>query len=265
MNNSCPRFHCSAFSLTATLLMLGVLLLPLCSPLQARQVVLATTAWEPYIGPELQGQGYVAEVAREALARSGHSLLLVFLPWARAVQMAKTGKADGYLPEYDSQKLRQQFLFSAPFPGGPVGFFKLRNRAGLRWSGLDSLKPYRLGVVRGYVNAPEFDARTDLRKQYVNSDETNLRMLLAGRIDLMVADKYVGDALARKLSPEAGARIEFLQPPLEEKNLFACFPAHLPGSSELLKDFNRGLKQLKDDGTLEKLRARHGLRTHKAK
>jgi len=245
-------------------LVLGWVLLALCSPLQARQVVLATTAWEPYIGPNLPGQGYVAEVAREALARSGHSLRLVFLPWARAVQMAKSGKADGYLPEYEAQELRKHFLFSAPFPGGPVGFFKLRDRTAIRWRGLDSLKPYRIGVVRGYVNTAEFDARTDLRKQYVNSDETNLRMLLAGRIDLMVADEYVGYALARNISRQAAARIEFLLPPLEEKALFACFPAHLPGSGDLLKDFNLGLEQLEKDGTLRKLRARHGLRSYTA-
>lgn len=265
MNHSRTCLRRVGFRLTAALLVLGVLLFVLCSSLYARSIVLATTAWEPYIGPDMQGQGYVAEVAREALSRSGHSLRLVFLPWARAVQMAKQGKADGYLPEYDSQQLRQQFLFSAPFPGGPVGFFKLRDRTDIRWSGLDNLKPYRIGVVRGYVNTPEFDARTDLRKQYVNSDETNLRMLLTGRIDLMVADEYVGYALARTLSPVAAARVEFLHPPLEDKDLFVCFPAHLPGSSELLKDFNQGLKQLKDDGTLEKLRARYGLHSHKAK
>jgi len=264
MDNDHPRFRSRAFRLAAPIMTLGVVLLALCSPLQARQVVLATTAWEPYIGQALPGQGYVAEVAREALARSGHSLRLVFLPWARAVQMAKNGKVDGYLPEYESQELRQHFLFSAPFPGGPVGFFKLRNRAAIRWRGLGSLKPYHIGVVRGYVNTPEFDARTDLRKQYVNNDETNLRMLLAGRLDLMVADEYVGYALARKISPEAAARIEFLLPPLEEKDLFVCFPARLPGSSTLLKDFNLGLEQLKNDGTLRKLRARHGLRSYVA-
>lgn len=249
----------SAFRLAAPIMVLGAVLLALCAPLQARQVVLATTAWEPYIGPDLPGQGYVAEVAREALARSGHSLRLVFLPWARAVHMARHCQVDGYLPEYDSRDLRRTFLFSAPFPGGPIGFFKRRDHA-IRWRDLDSLKPYCIGVVRGYVNTPEFDARTDLRKQYVNNDETNLRMLLAGRIDLMLADEHVGHVLARKISPEAAAGIEFLLPPLEDKDLFVCFPAHRPASGELLEAFNHGLEKLKRDGTLTRLRARHGLR-----
>lgn len=260
MKTHSPHRRCSAPELAAAALLLGTLLLALCAPLQARQVVLATTAWEPYIGPDLPGQGYVAEVAQEALARSGHSLRLVFLPWARAVHMARQGKVDGYLPEYESAGLQRIFLFSAPFPGGPVGFFKRRGQLQISWRGLDSLKPYRIGVVRGYVNAPEFDARTDLRKELANDDATNLRMLLAGRIDLMVADKHVGYALARKISSKAMADIEFLLPPLEEKSLYVCFPAQLPASAELLKAFNLGLNKLKDDGTLTRLRARHGLR-----
>lgn len=250
----------SATSLLRAAALLGVLLLALCSPLQARQVVLATTAWEPYIGPDLPGQGYVAEVAREALAHSGHSLRLVFLPWARAVHMARQGKVDGYLPEYEAKELQQAFLFSAPFPGGPVGFFKRQDRTDISWRGLDSLKAFRIGVVRGYVNTPEFDARTDLHKELSNDDEANLRMLLAGRIDLMVADKHVGYALARKISPEAVAGIAFLLPSLEEKELYVCFPAQLPGSAELLKAFNNGLMTLRNDGSLTRLRARHGLR-----
>jgi len=217
-----------------------------------------TTAWEPYIGPDLPGQGYVAEVARQAFAQSGHSLRLVFLPWARAVHMARQGKVDGYLPEYESKELRAEFLFSEPFPGGPVGFFKRRDRAVVASRGLNSLKPLRIGVVRGYVNTPEFDARTDLHKQYANDDATNLRMLLAGRIDLMLADRHVGYALARKHSAEAD--IEFLLPPLEEKNLHVCFPAQLPSSAEMVKAFNLGLSKLRSDGSLTRLRARHGLR-----
>lgn len=242
--------------LTVAALLLG-LLLALCPPIQARQVVLSTTAWEPYIGPDLPGQGYVAEVAREALARSGHSLRLVFLPWLRAVHLARQGKVDGYLPEYESRELRLEFLFSDPFPGGPVGFFKLRRRSDVSWRGLDSLKPFRIGVVRGYVNTPDFDARADLCKQPADDDAANLRMLLAGRIDLMLADRHVGRALARKSA--AAEDIVFLPPPLEEKELFACFPARHPASAALLKDFNRGLAKLRKDGTLARLRARHGL------
>lgn len=235
------------------------LVLALCAPLHAREVVLASTAWVPYIGLGLPGQGYVAEVAREALARSGHSLRLVFLPWARAVHMARQGKVDGYLPEYDSPELRREFLFSAPFPGGPVGFFKRRGAPKINTRDLDNLKPYRIGVVRGYVNTSEFDARTDLDKHYATDDEANLRMLLAGRIDLMLADMYVGWRLARQHSPEAAADIEFVQPPLAQKDLHACFTSRLPQAETLRRQFNAGLRQLARDGTLARLRARHGL------
>lgn len=248
-----------AARLASGLLAVCALALTLCSPLHAREVVLSTTAWVPYIGLGLPGQGYVAEVAREALARSGHSLRLVFLPWARAVHMARQGKFDGYLPEYDSPEMQREFLFSAPFPGGPLGFFKRRTTPMLQSLELDDLKPYRIGVVRGYVNTPQFDARTDLNKHYANDDEANLRMLLAGRIDLMLTDMYVGWRLARRHSPEAAADIEFVQPPLARKDLHVCFTARLPQAETLRRQFDAGLRQLAREGTLARLRAKHGL------
>lgn len=245
--------------LRATLLV-AALACGLAAPLEAREVVLATTPWEPYIGPDLPRQGYVAEVAREALALAGHTLRLEFMPWGRVLYKAEHGEVDGYLPEYTSEELTQAFLFSAPFPGGPLGFFKLRANKDISWCGLDSLRPYRIGVVRGYVNEPAFDARTDLKREYAKDDEANLRMLLAGRVDLAVADLHVGRHYARRISRQGQEHIEFLLPPLDRKSLHVCFPANRPGSARLVREFNHGLEQLRRSGTLERLRARHNLR-----
>lgn len=244
--------------LLATLLV-AALACGLAAPLEAREVVLATTPWEPYIGPDLPRQGYVAEVAREALAQAGHTLRLEFMPWGRVLYKAEHGEVDGYLPEYPSEELKRTFLFSDPFPGGPLGFFKLRANKDISWCGLDSLRPYRIGVVRGYVNEPAFDARTDLKREYAKDDEANLRMLLAGRVDLIVADLHVGRHYARRISRQAQGRIEFLLPPLETKHLHACFPVKRPGSLRLAQEFNRGLDRLRRTGRLELLRARHNL------
>ncbi|MDQ7836385.1 MAG: transporter substrate-binding domain-containing protein [Humidesulfovibrio sp.] len=231
--------------------------LTLASSAWAGSVKLATLDWEPYISHAMPGNGFVAEVVREAFKRQGQDAKFEFMPWARVVAVAKKGEVDGYLPEYYAKELEKDFLLSDPFPAGPLGFFKLKSKA-ITWKTLDDLKPYSIGVVRGYVNTAEFDARKDLKKDEVDEDTLNLRKLVAGRIDLMVADKYVGLYLAKKDIPGDASKIEFMSPVLENKELFVCFPKSKPGSKALRDAFNQGLSSMKADGTLKAIMQKNG-------
>lgn len=234
------------------------LLLPMSPGFAAEKTVtLATLDWEPYIGRNLKNQGYVAEIVREAFKRSGYSVDLKFMPWARAVRMARIGRVDGYFPEYYSEDVKSHSIFSAPFKGGPMGFFARKGR-NISYTKLQDLKPYSIGVVRGYVNTEAFDKATYLNRQEATDDITNLKKLLKGRIDLMVSDKFVGLYILEKNMPDEKDQVEFMEPPLENKDLFVCFPKNLPGSNKIMTDFNDGLIKIKDDGTLDRIMKRHG-------
>jgi len=222
-----------------------------------KTVSLASLEWPPYIGQALPNKGYVAQIAVEAFARAGYEVNIVFLPWNRAVKETLQGKHDAYFPEYASDEVAQQFLFSYPFPGGPLGFFK-RKGAPIVFRSLEDLKLYRIGVVRGYVNAPEFDAADYLTKDMAPDDLSNLKKLIGKHIDLAVADKFVGFYLLKNQWPEQKDAVEFVEPPLESKDLFVCFPKSTPGSQELHKAFNLGLQRLKQDGHLDALIAQRG-------
>ncbi|MES9997571.1 transporter substrate-binding domain-containing protein [Desulfovibrio aminophilus] len=239
------------------LLVLLPLLLVVALPARAGGVRLATLDWEPYIGRNLPGNGYVAEVVREAFRRQGYTVTFEFMPWARAVAMARTGEIDGYLPEYAGQNFDGDFFLSASFPGGPLGFFKLRSRD-IFWSTLDDLKPYRIGVVRGRVNTAAFDARPDMIKEAVTGDLQNLRKLAIGRVDLVLADRNVGLFLAQKYMGADAERIEFMLPVLEEKALHIRFPIVKPDSLTLVRAFDAGLASMSADGSLGMLQARYG-------
>lgn len=216
------------------------------------RIALATLEWPPYIGSSLPQQGYVANLARQAFGRSEIAVDLHFMPWARVVAMTKAGKFNGYLPEYFDPSLHRDFLLSQPFPGGPLGFFK-RKADPITWKSLDDLLPYRIGVVRGYLNSEEFDRRTALHKEAAADDLTNLRKLAAGRLDLVVMDKYVGFYLLRSELADHLAEIEFMHPVLEEKNLYLCIARNSANGQAQLEAFNRGLAAMRDDGTLAQL------------
>ncbi|MBA4369803.1 MAG: amino acid ABC transporter substrate-binding protein, partial [Desulfobacterium sp.] len=103
----------------------------------------ATLEWEPYIGKNLPNQGYVAEIVKLAYEKAGYRVEYKFMPWARVVMMTKNGKFDGYLPEYYAEELRENFLVSDPFPGGPLGLFKRKNET-IVYKTIQDLKPYKI-------------------------------------------------------------------------------------------------------------------------
>lgn len=223
----------------------------------AEKIRLSTLDWPPYIGEKLTSQGFVAEVVTKAYAQEGYDVELTYLPWARVVAMAKSGEFDGYLPEYYSESLKKDFLISDPYPGGPLVFFK-RKGENISFNSLEDLKPYTIGVVRGYVNTEEFDNASYLKKDAVRDDLTNIKKLVAGRIDLMVADKFVGYHIIDTKFPKAKGKLDIIEKVLEEKDLYLCISKKTPGASKKIEAFNKGLEKIKTSGKLKEVLAKHG-------
>ncbi|MFZ5571138.1 MAG: substrate-binding periplasmic protein [Thermodesulfobacteriota bacterium] len=245
-------------SRSVMVLAVGILMAIPVLPAAAEQTVtLGTLDWEPYIGQKLENQGWVAEVVREAFKRSGYAVQFQFKPWARVTFEAQKGETDGYFPEYFSEDLKKDFVLSAPFAGGPLGFFKRRGEA-VTYTRLEDLKPYKIGVVRGYVNTAEFDGAAYLKKEEAKDDVTNIKKLLAKRLDLIVADKYVGLYLLKQEMPDKADSMEFIEPALEQKDLYVCITKKNPDHEKLIQAFNDGLAKIKADGTLDGIMKRHG-------
>lgn len=228
---------------------------------------LASLEWEPYIGPDLPEQGYVAALIRAAFAEKGVEVEIEFYPWARALHLARTGAVDGVVPEYFNASRESEFEFSATFPGGPLVLCKRRSDAIVFAAdpllepdaALEALKGWRFGVVRGYLNTPEFDAADYLIKEETSDDATNLRKLVFGRIDLAVIDRHVAEHLIRTRYPNYTQKIECMTPALADMPLFIAFSRKSPRMPDALTSFNLGLKALEADGRLATLRARYVL------
>jgi ABC-type amino acid transport substrate-binding protein len=237
-------------------------------PPGAKPVVrLASLEWEPYIGPRMPDQGYVAALIRAAYADQGMQVEITFYPWARALHLARTGAVDGLMPEYFNPSREAEFEYSAAFPGGPLVLYK-RHGVPLAFAAdpqkqqdaaLRALKARRFGVVRGYLNTPVFDAATYLIKEEANDDATNLRKLVYGRIDLAVIDRRVAEHLIRTEYPDYATRIEPMSPPLADIPLYIAFSRKSPHEAQALAAFNRGLAAMRKDGRIVALYRRYVL------
>ncbi len=230
-------------------------------------VKLASLAWEPYIGPKMQNNGYVADIVVEAFKRAGYKSEISFFPWARAVKVAEYGEFDGVFPEYFEESRKDKFVFSDPFPGGPVGLYKRKDNV-VSYSvnpeinqteALRGLQDAKFGVVRGYINTAEFDAATFLKKEEVDRDELNLKKLFNRRIQYIFIDKYVAEYLIKHDFPSYAAELEFMVPALEVRSLYIAFSKKASDYQDKLQAFNSGLKQIKQDGTLVRIMKKHSV------
>lgn len=230
-------------------------------------VKLATLEWEPYISPKAGDNGYVAEVVREAFKRANYSVEITFLPWARAVAETEYGDFDGVFPEYLSESRAEKYVFSDPFPGGPVGLYKrMDNTAVYSVSpqedptrALFDLQAYRFGVVRGYINTAEFDQASILKKDVVTSDTTNLMMLYNGRVDFIFIDKLTAEYIIHSQFPHYREELEFMLPAFASKSLHIAFSKQAVELERKVNAFNSGLQQITKDGTLAEIIRTHGL------
>lgn len=213
-----------------------------------KTVWLTTLEWPPYTSSELPEFGASIVVARAAFAAMGYTLEVAFYPWQRAVYTAKNDKKYcGYFPEYYADDITEEFIFSDPMGEGPLGFIELKEKP-VVWQRLSDLQNLRIGTVSGYVNTAEFDqkaGRDELRVEPVIDDVTNIKKLLARRIDIAVMDKYVFEYLVKTDRSVVAGNIDlqFNKKILENKKLYICFRKDKNGE-EMAKVFNEGLKRI---------------------
>lgn len=215
-------------------------------------VRLTSLDWPPYSGQALQDQGASIAIAKAAFAAMGHRLEVSIYPWNRSVALASEENSiyAGYFPEYHAQDIAEDFIFSDPIGSGPLGFAELKSNP-VQWQVLSDLNDYRIGTVQGYVNTADFDEMAknkELITYSAISDVNNLKKLTAGRLDLVVIDRFVMEYLLvsdNQLSKKAHL-IQFNQRLLEDKKLYICFKKNEQGKA-LAKVFNQGLKTIDID------------------
>ena len=223
----------------------------------AEKIRLVSLDWEPYVGSNLKDHGYVGEIIKKSFKNQGMEVEITYLPWARVISVARSGEYDGYFPEYFSPELKKEFKISNAFPGGPLVFLK-KKKLHVTYEKLEDLKPFKIGVVRGYINTEEFDKADYLIKDAVKDDFTNLKKLATGRIDLMVVDKFVGYHLINLQMQSSINLFEVLEPPLEKKDLYLCISLKAKQYAKKLNAFNIGLEELRKKGEIEKILKKHG-------
>ncbi|HEU4845231.1 MAG TPA: extracellular solute-binding protein [Burkholderiaceae bacterium] len=229
-----------------------------------QQLTLAAAEQPPYVGQALPDGGYVTELVTEALRRRGYQVRVVFYPWARAVALAVSGQVDGVMPVDRAFPAAAGLVYSAGFPGASIGLIKLKSVHAPPGTLSDVLaaavKPgqrYGVGAVRGGMGHVDPGGPAEL--EMAGDDLRNLDKLAAGRLRYSVIDRYSAADLIVGQRPHLIGKFDFVSAP-EQVGQFAVALSTRAGQyRQALAAFNQGLAEMVRDGSVDRIRDRHGL------
>ncbi len=228
------------------------------SSTNVKEIVLVACEYSPYYSEHLENYGGISEIIVEAYKRVGYTVKIQFLPFARALNETQEGQVDGIIGVWYRPEREQWFVFSQPIPPpNQIGFYK-RKQDKITFTKFEDLKPYVIGTIIGFVNPPEFEKATYLKREEVVTDAQNLQKLFYKRIDLALIDKGLADYIIRTQFPEYREALEWLEPAVKEEPNFLGISKKTPDYLIKLEAFNRGLAVITKEGLVGKILLKNG-------
>ena len=224
-------------------------LFPQQSPLETTEIEVLATDFPPYELEQPIGslEGFDVEVLKAAFQRVGIQARVQFVPWKRVVKSIEMGKAAAMLSCVDAEKRRSYVAVSEPISAlTPV----LAVHSQYSGSPLHSLEDTRnlKGIgLRGYAYKDEL-SKQELPHVVLDSNEQALLFLIKGRADVFYTIQENAAYTAKKLHITDQIRY-FALSDKQASPFHLCFSKHWPKYRTLLRQFNKGLKQIQIDGT----------------
>jgi len=240
------------------ILIMAAVLLGMLSVAHARDVSLVTVDWEPYYGSKMKNYGVTAELAAEAFKRVGHNATFGWYPWKRSLKMVADGKKDIVMGAYISEERKKTYIFSDPLFNVDVGIIVRKDVGITEYSSLKDLTQYKIGVSNGWTTTPEFDTADYLNKDYAHGPVNNMKKLFAKRVDMLAMSVNLFKFELSKDPKHDMSEVVVLKPLLASKQLYIMMGRAVPDHKEIMAAFNRGLKEIRADGTYDKIMAKHG-------
>jgi polar amino acid transport system substrate-binding protein len=162
-----------------------------------QSIRLATTEWCPYTCVEKSAADNIIGRYLEAVFKQKDiDLDIESFPWSRSIQLAESGNVNGLLTAVNSEAPTLLFT-TTPTDYYQVCFYTISSN----WIYAEPLNlgENRLGIIQNYGYTPEIDQYIAGNAQQVGfevlggprSTQRLLKMLVSGRVDIIVEDKLV--------------------------------------------------------------------------
>ncbi len=246
--------------ITCIVLLMGTLTIGLvvsgAEPQQRAKVTVEP--WPPWIDMNAQGEvtgGIAIELFAEMLKRMNVEMVPEFVPFKRALAYIEDGTSDFILLVGPSPEREPFMVLTDPILMDSYRLcYSTDKFPTFEWNEWEELKPYTIGVVRGYFYGDAWKNAVDtyhFTLDNATSDLQNAKKLLGQRFDFLIILGSTIPGLFNDL-PEAEKKMKCASKPIKKHPL--CFG--LSKKSALvsrLPEMNTILQQMKQDGTFKRI------------
>jgi polar amino acid transport system substrate-binding protein len=221
-----------------------------------RVVRVAGDPYPPWIeGTEgsVATEGIAVKLAQELFKRLNLKTLIVVYPFERGIQRIKEGDEDVILMVSETEERKKFILFTPPIRHSKWVFYH-RKGDDFSWNTWKDLQKYRIGYVTGNNIGQDFPAAAEKYKFYieeVKADIFNVKKLLLGRIDIIIADLEVMQRIIQQNLDFQG-KLEWYDKPIFE-SYYHFGISRKSFLAPMLPEINEVLQKMKRDGAFQEI------------
>ena len=221
-----------------------------------RVIHLTNGEWPPYLSKSLPNGGPSSQVIVEAFRLQGIEVIWGWYPWARSYILAKEGEYDGTVIWSVNEERNEYFLYTVPVLEEKRVLFHLVTKP-IEWRTMNDLSKYEIGATVGYQYSKDFqeaEAQGILKVRRIAKESNNFKMLIANRVDLVIATYRVGYALiASKLSENEGNMITHNNRYVDIQHWSVLISKKSQYGDYFIEQFNYGFKKLVESGRYDEI------------
>ena len=213
--------------------------------------------YPPFTDENLPSGGMITEIVDLVFKKVGYQPQIVFRPWKRGYAETKKGVFVATFPYIKTEERLQDFIYSQPINTVYTRVFVLKD-APIRE--LQDLTGRRICVPLGYGVSESLGGM--LKKELFNAESNPvdlvgcLKMMLSGRKDFFIINEINGWTTIRETF-HTTERFRTLDAVFKDETQHLIISKTTAGGERILQAFDRGLNQLREDGTLQLITARH--------
>lgn len=211
------------------------------------------SGYPPYADSRLPDGGYLTQVVKAALQAAGTRYRLAEMPINRALFEVANGGVEAALPLARTDEREKTYRFSDPLSSLTIAAF-VPGPALNGWSGVAAMNGKAACLPAGSPTPSVLITSLQegrLKPLEANDLEACVRMLSAGRVDILVSDPHVVWHIAKMIKVER--RIALAQDDLGIGAHYLLARRGDERGEALLTAFNRGLSILRATGTYDDL------------
>ena len=223
-----------------------------------KEIVLAASAWDPLMGRNLEGGGYLPEVIKAALSKAGYSLRVEWVSWDRAIELSKRGHFDGVIAAGNTIESLRYFNISDSVMSEDYGYFALKDFQ------ISQISPrqMRLPIV-GAIKTSSIMEELKHNEKIVIKEEyhqfQNIKNLLDGKIDAFVGGRrHVENILATRF-PGYQDQVTMAEHIKTYEHHYIMISQKHPNSKKIINDFDRAFRSIQESGQDNEIRLKYGL------